>query len=151
MIIPYPKDEEIIKRLLERTTFDDITGCLLYNGGKNTNGHCQIRVNGIFKLIHRISASIYLGFDIEDKLFQINHKPECPNKNCWNYNHLYIGTQSDNIQDAIRMETHNQIAKTHCPAGHPYNNENTYLYKGFRHCRTCRNERSKQSREKHGL
>lgn len=27
--------------------------------------------------------------------------------------------------------------KTHCPRGHPYDAENTYVYRGKRHCRRC--------------
>lgn len=27
--------------------------------------------------------------------------------------------------------------KTHCPKGHPYDEENTYLYRGRRNCRRC--------------
>lgn len=29
-------------------------------------------------------------------------------------------------------------AKTHCPRGHEYSKENTYIYKGNRTCRACR-------------
>ena len=28
--------------------------------------------------------------------------------------------------------------KTHCPKGHPYDEENLYVYNGFRYCRACR-------------
>jgi hypothetical protein len=32
--------------------------------------------------------------------------------------------------------------KTHCPQGHPYDDENTYVDdSGYKHCRTCRRER----------
>lgn len=30
-----------------------------------------------------------------------------------------------------------QEAKTHCPAGHPYDEENTYVKNGSRNCRSC--------------
>lgn len=33
-----------------------------------------------------------------------------------------------------------QAAKTHCPAGHPYDEANTYRWRGERHCRACRRE-----------
>jgi transposase-like protein len=32
--------------------------------------------------------------------------------------------------------------RTHCPAGHEYDEENTYHYSGQRHCKTCRDARS---------
>lgn len=31
-----------------------------------------------------------------------------------------------------------QEAKTTCPAGHPYDEENTYRYRGGRRCKECR-------------
>jgi hypothetical protein len=30
-------------------------------------------------------------------------------------------------------------ARTHCPAGHPYDARNTKHYRGYRYCRACRN------------
>jgi hypothetical protein len=36
-------------------------------------------------------------------------------------------------------------AKTHCPEGHEYNEENTYITKkGKRNCRTCNRERNRE-------
>ena len=35
--------------------------------------------------------------------------------------------------------THHETQKTHCPNGHPYTTNNTYLDpRGYRNCRTCR-------------
>jgi hypothetical protein len=33
---------------------------------------------------------------------------------------------------------HLERLRTHCPADHPYDVENTYVYRGRRHCRACR-------------
>jgi hypothetical protein len=30
--------------------------------------------------------------------------------------------------------------KTHCPQGHPYSEENTYVHAGSRRCRQCQRE-----------
>lgn len=47
-------------------------------------------------------------------------------------------TQSNNIRDSVRHGTHAQVAKTHCPNGHEYTPDNTYLEKlGHRKCRLC--------------
>ena len=32
-------------------------------------------------------------------------------------------------------------ARTHCKHGHPFSEENTYLWRGTRHCRACRRAR----------
>lgn len=54
---------------------------------------------------------------------------------------LSWGTNSDNQRDSIRNGTHFASSKTHCPAGHPYNEDNTYVFtrngKQGRKCRMC--------------
>ena len=50
---------------------------------------------------------------------------------------LTWGTSSENVRDAVRHGTHNNARKTHCPRGHPYDEENTYVGNGKRHCREC--------------
>ena len=37
-------------------------------------------------------------------------------------------------------------AKTHCPQGHEYNEDNTYRYGNGRYCRTCRREQMQTKR-----
>ena len=69
----------------------------------------------------------------------------CDNPPCFEPAHLFRGTQSDNMKDCrdkgrLRPGAgrHN-IAKTHCPQGHPYSEANTYVSaKGSRICRACR-------------
>lgn len=39
--------------------------------------------------------------------------------------------------------------KEACAQGHPYTEENTYLYKGNRQCKTCRRQRVMESFERH--
>ena len=36
--------------------------------------------------------------------------------------------------------------RTHCPQGHPYDDENTYICKGKRQCKTCRRNRAQNGR-----
>jgi hypothetical protein len=47
-----------------------------------------------------------------------------------------------------KKRQHNQ-RKTHCPQGHEYSIENTYIdHRGGRHCRTCYRERAMAARER---
>lgn len=69
----------------------------------------------------------------------------CDNPPCVNLRHLYVGTASRNIQDAIaRGRYRNPVAgerkaRTHCPHGHAYDVANTYVDRlGCRHCRACK-------------
>lgn len=58
---------------------------------------------------------------------------------------LVYGTRSENQQDRRRNGIQHNVIKTHCPSGHPYDAENTYLRAdrpGSRDCRKCRNSRS---------
>lgn len=47
----------------------------------------------------RVSAHVFLGLDLDDRKLQANHKPCCPHQDCWNPEHLYIGTQMENVKD----------------------------------------------------
>jgi hypothetical protein len=40
-----------------------------------------------------------------------------------------------------------QARKTHCPYGHPYDEENTYRYNGRRQCKACMRERVAKRRK----
>lgn len=58
----------------------------------------------------------------------------CGNHQCVNPLHLILGTMSD----AVQKSPYTGAAKTHCPRGHEYTNENTYVNKrGVRNCRAC--------------
>ena len=57
-------------------------------------------------------------------------------------------TRSGNIQDSVRNGTHHMARRTHCPQGHPYDSENTYVHpSGSRMCRECRRQYREDHRE----
>lgn len=48
-------------------------------------------------------------------------------------------TPSANAMDQVEHGTHHHVRKTHCPHGHPYDEENTVIHaNGGRICRECR-------------
>lgn len=127
----------VLNRILKYTSFDIKTGCFKYYGTIQYSGHGRLTINGKTYQVHRLSAYIFLGFDLNSNL-QINHKLECSNKNCWNPEHIYVGTQIENLYDLIISGKHNNASKTHCPLGHEYNKENTYYNNSRRNCIICR-------------
>jgi hypothetical protein len=73
----------------------------------------------------------------------------CDNTRCWNPDHIFDGTQSDNLIDSFkkgRSSLGGGRLKTHCKNGHEYNEQNTWFYKQKRGlnkvCKICsRNQR----------
>lgn len=82
---------------------------------------------------HRFSYILHKGPIPEGKI--IDHT--CHNTTCVNPAHLEAVTQQTNLLRAV----HRPWFNTHCPHGHPYSPENTYMnYKGQRKCRICARE-----------
>lgn len=63
-----------------------------------THGYCEFRMNGHKQLCHRLSWVFTYGSIVGD-LFVL-HK--CDNKICVRPDHLFLGTQADNMQDKSR-------------------------------------------------
>lgn len=71
----------------------------------------------------------------------------CDNPPCVRPDHLFLGTNADNMRDMSAKGRSGNQKKTACPAGHPYNDENTYLdSSGRRRCKPCRRVRRRVQR-----
>ncbi len=134
----------LLEKLWKHTRIEESTGCRLWIGSRNTQGYGRILIDGKNKYVHRISYNELVKKT--DNL--ILHKDWiCPHKNCWNPEHLYEGTYSDNTIDKHKKHGHPMSSRTHCRNGHEYTKENTKIKKnGLRVCLTCywiRNEKLK--------
>lgn len=140
---------KLLKRLWEKSIVKE--NHWLWTGGKTGSfEHGAIKVNGINTSVNRISLFIHLNLDLEDKLFLACHKLECKYKNCWNPDHLYIGTFGENLADSYKLgRTNGWSDRDHCQNGHEFNEVNSYKYRGYRVCKLCtkaRGELRKQRR-----
>ena len=145
-------EHDIKESLLKNTVI--IGECWLYRGTPhNKFGHCKVRWSGKNVYIHRLSAHLHWGFDLNSPNL-ILHSIFCL-PNCWNPEHLREGTHKDNAQDAIlvgKFHYNNQVT-THCPQGHEYTPENTSINSnsGKKYCKECNRQRAAKYRElKHG-
>jgi hypothetical protein len=58
---------------------------------------------------------------------------------------LRYGTHAENMQDRVKHGRDPQALRTHCPHGHGYTPENTYMQSaGGRGCRACRTRRGRE-------
>lgn len=80
---------------------------------------------------HRFAYEYYV--DVVPTGLELDHL--CRNPRCVNPDHLEAVTHSKNIWRGILPNR----AKTHCPKGHPYSEENTYRppHQNGRYCRVC--------------
>ena len=84
----------------------------MWNGSSNGYGYGRISSNGGNKAAHRVSWEIHFGKIPKGGSYPgtcILHK--CDNPPCVNPEHLYIGTQKDNVQDMIQKRRENHETK----------------------------------------
>ncbi len=83
------------------------SGCWLFMGDRNNWGYGRIGEGGRgpkqrLILAHRASYEVHMG-PIPDGI-KVLHRCDVPA--CINPNHLFLGTLSDNVQDALRKGRH---------------------------------------------
>lgn len=124
----------------------NVCECWEWTAAKLKSGYGVLGVGGRTACAHRIAYEISIG-PIPDGL-EIDHL--CSNRSCVNPWHLEPVTHQENQRRGLAGETMAQIHrnKTHCPSGHPYDAENTRIYKGFRNCRACGRLHSKRWKDK---
>lgn len=142
-------------RFWPKVDFDGPGGCWLWTGALTTAGYGQTRILGAGSkqaLVHRLSYEIVHGVIPEG--YQIDHL--CRVRNCLNPEHLEVVTGRQNTLRGNTRPAAN-VAKTHCPAQHPYDETNTVIKPGRygprRVCRTCQNaqKRARYARSKEGI
>lgn len=112
-----------------------------------------MHVDGKMRKAHQVAKFLETDEWIDGEQFECDHichikencklGKMCPHRRCVEVTHLKVvpkytgGNRSAERSNAGWWGAALNSAKTECPKGHPYDEKNTYLYRGVRYCRTC--------------
>ena len=100
-------------RLMSKAKEDD-NGCWVWQPYKDKDGYGKIdlKINGIRSCIgaHRVSYATFIGAIPEG----VNVLHHCDNPACINPEHLFLGTQKDNMEDMYAKGRENYLVGESC-------------------------------------
>jgi hypothetical protein len=120
-------------------------------GQIDTKGYGELMMRGKEVRAHRAAWSFENG-PIPPGMHVLHR---CDNPKCVRPDHLFLGTNADNMADKTRKgrtpsgANHWNGKKTHCKFGHPYDVVNSFrAASGKRVCRACRSRKDKAKRQR---
>lgn len=122
---------------------DSGSGCLRWQGTHDRSGYGTLGRRG---RVHRIAWEREHGPIPEGMVIDHVAARGCVWKDCVNVQHLEPVSIGENSRRGTRLQA--QLARTHCPANHPYTPENTYWQGTKRSCKKCRHDVVRRIRAK---
>ncbi len=129
----------------------DANGCWVWQGSRKGGelAYGAFNIRGApprSAYAHRVAYEALVG--LIPKGLRIDHL--CMNPPCVNPAHMEPVTHSENLRRGSMARlgvAHPNLAKTHCPQGHLYDEANTYhMPRGGRGCHACRKRRGQERR-----
>ena len=125
--------EQALARLSKHIIPEPMSGCHLWIGAVAGWGYGSTRIGGKNMRAHRAVWELTNG-PIPHGLWVLHR---CDNPLCVNPTHLFLGTHTDNMRDAVHKGRHAKQKVTECPAGHSLRGANVKLSRGWRYCAEC--------------
>lgn len=117
--------------------------CWPWLGTTDGRGRGLFWLEGRHQRAPRVAWSLHHGLPFPSEKLACH---TCDNPICVNPAHIFVGSMSENITDAVNKGRHKANAehsgwqkhKTHCKRGHPLDGDNLYTNShGGRGCRIC--------------
>jgi hypothetical protein len=142
-----------------------LTEMLEANSIPEPNSGCWLWLRGVAggKRVAGVRKGVYPIWKWEGRQTQVSHLAlktrgvevpkdfggchRCDNTFCVNPDHLFVGTNTDNIRDAQAKGRLVRVKRMVCKQGHPLSADNVYINNGkFRGCRICKRRRDGEFR-----